>query len=114
MSNKTKETALLPRLEAWEAANGDADPMPYRLDAIGSDHDVIVAWVADKKTAEAIERAYNGYADLSRRHAEAVNALAHFREWHANNFGDFSADVNAQLLCLDNEAETVLSANPLL
>lgn len=35
--------------------------------------------------------------------------LEQFREWHANHFGDFSPEVNAELLCLDNAAEQALA-----
>lgn len=32
-----------------------------------------------------------------------------FLEWHANNFEDFDSNINAQLLCLANEAEDILN-----
>lgn len=35
-------------------------------------------------------------------------ALEAFREWHAERFGDFDSETNAQLLCLDNEAAYAL------
>lgn len=31
-----------------------------------------------------------------------------FREWYANHFEDFSPEVNAELLCLDNEAAAAI------
>ena len=34
--------------------------------------------------------------------------LRHFREWHADHFGDFSPEINAELLCLDNDAAFAL------
>ena len=34
--------------------------------------------------------------------------LVNFREWHANHFGDFDPETNAELLCLDNDAEAAL------
>lgn len=37
------------------------------------------------------------------------DVLTNFLEWHADHFGDFTPEVNAQLLCLANEAEAVLS-----
>lgn len=36
--------------------------------------------------------------------------LEQFREWHANRFGDFAPDVNAELLTLDNAAAAALEA----
>lgn len=36
--------------------------------------------------------------------------VQHFLEWHANHFEDFDAETNSQLLCLANEAESLLSA----
>ena len=40
---------------------------------------------------------------------EMLAALGHFVEWHANNFDDFSSDVNAQLLCLANDAAAAIA-----
>jgi hypothetical protein len=37
-------------------------------------------------------------------------ALEHFLEWHAEHFGDFAPEINAELLCLANEAEAALAA----
>ena len=39
-----------------------------------------------------------------------LEALLAFREWHANNFGDFSPETNAQLLCLDNDVAAIVAA----
>lgn len=36
--------------------------------------------------------------------------LEQFREWHANHFGDFSPEINAELLCIDNAAEAALQS----
>lgn len=36
--------------------------------------------------------------------------LQDFCSWHANHFEDFSSDVNAQLLCLANDAASALEA----
>lgn len=35
--------------------------------------------------------------------------LEHFLEWHALHFEDFAPEVNAELLCLANEAEAALA-----
>ena len=40
---------------------------------------------------------------------DMLAALQAFREWHANNFGDFSHDLNAQLLSLDNDAVAAIA-----
>ena len=32
-----------------------------------------------------------------------------FLSWHGNHFADFSPEVNAQLLCLDNEASAAIA-----
>jgi hypothetical protein len=37
--------------------------------------------------------------------------LEHFLAWHAEHFEDFAPDVNAELLCLANEAEAVLNGH---
>jgi hypothetical protein len=36
-------------------------------------------------------------------------ALQHFLEWHAAHFEDFTHEVNAELLCLANDAEAALA-----
>jgi hypothetical protein len=33
--------------------------------------------------------------------------IENFREWYANHFEDFSQEINAELLCLDNQAARV-------
>ena len=53
-------------------------------------------------TATIIVRACSSVDDL-------VEALENFREWHSNNFGDFTPEINAQLVCLDNAAEAALA-----
>lgn len=35
--------------------------------------------------------------------------IEHFLEWHANHFDDFTPEVNAELLCLANEAVRALA-----
>jgi len=75
-------------------------------------------------TAKAIHyaRLHGTTVDGSRHHAhadtlrEARAAVAElitfaesFKEWHANHFDNFSADINRQLLCLANDAESALA-----
>jgi hypothetical protein len=43
-------------------------------------------------------------------HAQLVEALEHFFTWHAERFGVFNDEINAELLCLANEAEAALAA----
>jgi hypothetical protein len=38
------------------------------------------------------------------------DVLRRFLEWHSNHFGDFTAEVNAELLCLANDAERSMHA----
>lgn len=45
------------------------------------------------------------------REQALARMVQNFREWYANHFEDFPTEINDQLLCLDNEAETAL-ANP--
>lgn len=44
---------------------------------------------------------------------ELRDALERFREWHANHFGDFTPEVNAELVCLDNAAADALAVTSL-
>jgi hypothetical protein len=37
------------------------------------------------------------------------SVLEQFLEWHANHFGDFAPEVNAELLCLANAATEALA-----
>lgn len=39
----------------------------------------------------------------------AKQVLKNFLEWHANHFEDFTSEVNAQLLCLANDAEAAIA-----
>lgn len=38
--------------------------------------------------------------------------LNDFLEWHANHFGDFAPETNAELLCLANAARAALDPLP--
>jgi hypothetical protein len=49
-------------------------------------------------------------ATLTTQRDALVAALRNFRAWYADHFEDFSTDTNAQLLCLDNEADAALKA----
>lgn len=40
---------------------------------------------------------------------ELLEACENFREWWANNFDDFTSEVNGQLLCLDNDFEAAIA-----
>ena len=56
----------------------------------------------------AREVAYARIIEAESPVGELVAALENFREWFANHFEDFAPEINAQLLCLDNEAEAAL------
>ena len=49
------------------------------------------------------------FANLFSAAPDLLAALENFVEWHANNFDDFSSDVNSQLLCLANDASAAIS-----
>lgn len=62
--------------------------------------------------------AYDGNAGIERAKADArlfaaasdlLATLQNFATWHANHFEDFSSEVNAQLLCLSNDALTAIA-----
>jgi hypothetical protein len=40
---------------------------------------------------------------------DLLEMAQNFRTWWANNFSDFTADINDQLVCLDNEFEQVMA-----
>lgn len=40
---------------------------------------------------------------------QLIEAAKNFREWWAENFDDFSQEVNGQLLCLDNDFESAIN-----
>ena len=91
-----------------------ATPLPFRAGTSGShglnkiiDADGHVVGEASSYSVHCFEQrdylihAANAYPKLIRR----VNV---FREWFADHFEDFSPEVNVQLLCMDNDAETLL------
>ncbi len=70
---------------------------------------------------ESLEGECDHLRDTAQRSCLSVNKLAkerdallavvqNFFEWNANHFGDFSDDINKQLLCLSNEAEAEIAA----
>jgi hypothetical protein len=40
---------------------------------------------------------------------DLLNILEHWFTWHANHFGDFSDDINGELLCLSNETDAAIA-----
>ena len=42
-------------------------------------------------------------------HHDLLAALQDFTTWHANHFEDFSSEINAELLCLANDAAAAIA-----
>lgn len=91
-----------------------ATPLPYSVGDIDRDTrgqfvrseyrrgNIACTFGADAKDLAAyIVHACNSYPRL-------VENAKIFREWYAEHFSDFSAEVNAQLLCMDNDTEALL------
>jgi hypothetical protein len=47
-------------------------------------------------------------AHTANAYPELVERAKEFREWYADHFEDFTPEVNAQLLCMDNDNAALL------
>ena len=90
-------------------------PGPWRTGGLPQHAPIVYApddyAICDTKTFHG--RRSSGESEANARLIAAapdmLKALLAFREWHANNFGDFSPEINAQLLCLDNDASAIIA-----
>lgn len=46
--------------------------------------------------------------ELASDRARLIEELGNWRTWQAEHFEDFSSEINAQLLCLDNDSAALL------
>lgn len=76
----------------------------------------VQGWYAGRGGNTTDERKLQDCPDIMKRYPKYVAApellevCDHFSEWQANHFGDFDDEINGQLLCLSNEAQTVIKA----
>ena len=90
-------------------------PGPWTLSDEGTHWDLL----SDKRTNDWIAKIISGY-DRDEANARLIvvapkmyELCEHLFEWCADHFGDFDPEINAQLLCLSNDAESILNeVNP--